>query len=89
MELKTNQNEREEQKQKEIMQRLKLRLAEKIKELGRPLTYHSVCFGCQMNAKDSEKLEGILETIGYIKTDSEEADFIIMNTCPVRENANL
>lgn len=89
MELKTNQNEREEQKQKEIMQRLKLRLAEKIKELGRPLTYHSVCFGCQMNAKDSEKLEGILETIGYIKTDSEEADFIIMNTCTVRENANL
>ncbi len=46
-------------------------------------------FGCQMNAKDSEKLEGILETIGYVKTDSEDADFVIMNTCTVRENANL
>ena len=45
-------------------------------------------FGCQMNAKDSEKLLGILEMIGYEETDSEEADFVLFNTCTVRENAN-
>lgn len=56
--------------------------------LGRPLTCATVTFGCQMNAKDSEKLEGILETIGYQKADSEAADFVIYNTCTVRENAN-
>lgn len=56
--------------------------------LGRPLTCATVTFGCQMNAKDSEKLEGILETVGYQKADSEAADFVIYNTCTVRENAN-
>lgn len=45
-------------------------------------------FGCQMNARDSEKLCGILETVGFEETDSEEADFVIYNTCTVRENAN-
>ena len=44
--------------------------------------------GCQMNARDSEKLTGILEAMGYEITDSEEADFVIYNTCTVRENAN-
>ncbi len=85
----TNINEQEAQRQREIMERLKIQLSRKSENLGRPLTYCSICFGCQMNAKDSEKLEGILETIGYVKTDSEDADFIIMNTCTVRENANL
>ena len=47
-----------------------------------------VNMGCQMNARDSEKLVGILEKCGYQITDSEEADFVIYNTCTVRENAN-
>lgn len=59
------------------------------KSLARPLTYCTQTFGCQMNAKDSEKLAGILEKIGYVSTDTEEADFVIYNTCTVRENANL
>lgn len=58
-------------------------------ELGRPLTASVVTFGCQMNARDSEKLTGILEKIGYEMIDSENADFVIYNTCTVRENANL
>ena len=58
-------------------------------ELGRPLTASVVTFGCQMNARDSEKLTGILEEIGYEMIDSENADFVIYNTCTVRENANL
>ena len=45
-------------------------------------------FGCQMNARDSEKLAGILETIGYGQTEEENADFVIFNTCTVRDNAN-
>ena len=64
-----------------------------VKELsekaGRPLTYITQTFGCEMNARDSEKLTGILEQIGYIEeTEEEKADFVIYNTCTVRENAN-
>ena len=56
---------------------------------GKNLTYNIQTFGCQMNARDSEKLAGILEYIGYTLCDFEErADFIIYNTCSVRENAN-
>lgn len=57
-------------------------------EKGNPLTFHVSTFGCQMNARDSEKLVGILEKIGFVEEDSEEADFVIYNTCTVRENAN-
>ena len=57
-------------------------------EKGRQLTFHVTTFGCQMNARDSEKLRGILETIGYVESESEDADFVIYNTCTVRENAN-
>ena len=45
-------------------------------------------FGCQMNAKDSEKLEGILHQIGFQAAPTEDADFVLYNTCTVRENAN-
>ncbi|MDD6305832.1 MAG: tRNA (N6-isopentenyl adenosine(37)-C2)-methylthiotransferase MiaB [Clostridiales bacterium] len=55
---------------------------------GNPLTFHVSTFGCQMNARDSEKLVGILEKVGYVEEDSEKADFVIYNTCTVRENAN-
>ena len=58
------------------------------KELGRDLTCSIQTFGCQMNGRDSEKLAGILEQMGYVRTESEHADFIIYNTCTVRENAN-
>ena len=45
-------------------------------------------FGCQMNARDSEKLRGILRDIGYAESSEDKADFVIYNTCTVRENAN-
>lgn len=52
-------------------------------------TYKIVTFGCQMNARDSEKLAGVLEEKGYAEIDSEDdADIVIFNTCTVRENAN-
>ncbi len=58
------------------------------KRLDRSVTCAVVTFGCQMNARDSEKLSGILETAGYELTEDENADFVIYNTCTVRDNAN-
>lgn len=47
-------------------------------------------FGCQMNENDSEKLAGMLEAMGYTRTEKlEECDLILYNTCCVRENAEL
>jgi len=45
-------------------------------------------FGCQMNARDSEKLVGILVTAGYTMIEDENADFTLYNTCTVRDHAN-
>lgn len=63
-------------------------VASRSKEMGRPLTFCVTTFGCQMNARDSEKLRGILERIGYEEAAEDKADFVIYNTCTVRENAN-
>ena len=57
-------------------------------ELGRRPTCCVTTFGCQMNARDSEKLVGILEKVGYEIIEDENADFVIYNTCTVRDNAN-
>ncbi|MGG7143259.1 tRNA (N6-isopentenyl adenosine(37)-C2)-methylthiotransferase MiaB [Clostridium nigeriense] len=52
------------------------------------LKYYIETWGCQMNEEDSEKLSGMLKSIGYSKTDNlNEAGIIIYNTCCVRENA--
>ena len=58
-------------------------------EKGRSLTCCVNTFGCQMNAKDSEKLLGILTKIGYVPVETEDADFVLYNTCTVREHANV
>ena len=63
-------------------------VAQLAEKKGAPLTFHVTTFGCQMNARDSEKLVGILERIGYVEAPDEKADFVIYNTCTVRENAN-
>ncbi len=63
---------------------------EKIKELnrGKKLKYNILTMGCQLNENDSEKLCGMLEKMGYIRTDNfQEADLNLFNTCCVRENA--
>ncbi|MBN2883767.1 MAG: tRNA (N6-isopentenyl adenosine(37)-C2)-methylthiotransferase MiaB [Clostridia bacterium] len=45
-------------------------------------------FGCQMNESDSEKLAGVLESLGYTPVETEsESSIIIFNTCCVRESA--
>ncbi len=79
----------EAERQYYYMEQCRQWVEEQKTKLGRPLTASVVTFGCQMNARDSEKLTGILEKIGYEMIDSENADFVIYNTCTVRENANL
>lgn len=75
---------KEAQRQAGIIHKLSLILRDK------GLKYCISNFGCQMNARDSEKIEGMLEEIGYIKTTQEDdADFVIYNTCCVRENAEM
>ena len=56
---------------------------------GRPLTCFISTFGCQMNARDSEKLLGILLDAHFVLGKDERSDFVLYNTCTVRENANL
>ncbi len=57
-------------------------------KLGKPFRYSIETFGCQMNENDSERLAGMLSEMGYSEgTDRSESNFIIFNTCCVRENA--
>ena len=56
--------------------------------LGKNLKYIVLTMGCQLNENDSEKISGMIEEMGYTKTDKiNEADLIAFNTCCVRENA--
>ena len=80
---------KEPERQYYYMKKAREILAAKKAELGRKMQACIKTFGCQMNARDSEKLRGILELIGYELTEQEEADFVLYNTCTVRENANL
>ena len=51
--------------------------------------YHVTTFGCQMNAHDSERMKGMLESLGYAEAATRaDADLILFNTCSIRENAD-
>ncbi len=51
--------------------------------------YHVTTFGCQMNEHDSERMKGMLESIGYAEApERAEADLILFNTCSIRETAD-
>jgi tRNA-2-methylthio-N6-dimethylallyladenosine synthase len=52
-------------------------------------TFHVTTFGCQMNEHDSERMKGMLESLGYAEaTQQEGADLILFNTCSIREKAD-
>jgi tRNA-2-methylthio-N6-dimethylallyladenosine synthase len=52
-------------------------------------TYHLTTFGCQMNAHDSERMKGMLESLGYTEAaERAEAELILFNTCSIREAAD-
>ena len=70
------------EKQKEYMEKVK-----KINE-NKNKMYYILTMGCQLNENDSEKLIGIMEEMGYTKSDDiKNADLYVINTCCVRENA--
>jgi tRNA-2-methylthio-N6-dimethylallyladenosine synthase len=51
--------------------------------------YHLTTFGCQMNEHDSERMKGMLESLGYSEApERSEADLILFNTCSIRESAD-
>jgi tRNA-2-methylthio-N6-dimethylallyladenosine synthase len=51
--------------------------------------YHLTTFGCQMNEHDSERMKGMLESLGYVEAaEREGADLILFNTCSIRESAD-
>jgi tRNA-2-methylthio-N6-dimethylallyladenosine synthase len=51
--------------------------------------YHLTTFGCQMNEHDSERMKGMLESLGYTEAgERREADLILFNTCSIREAAD-
>ncbi len=78
----------EPERQYYFMAKAKAYVEKLTKELGRKPTCCVTTFGCQMNSRDSEKLVGILELVGYEMIEVEQADFVIFNTCTVRDNAN-
>jgi tRNA-2-methylthio-N6-dimethylallyladenosine synthase len=52
-------------------------------------TYHVTTFGCQMNEHDSERMKGMLESLGYAEAPArDQADLILFNTCSIREKAD-
>src|ERR1700728_3778746 len=52
-------------------------------------SYHVTTFGCQMNEHDSERMKGMLESLGYTEaSERAEADLILFNTCSIRESAD-
>lgn len=68
--------------QKEYMQKVKT-----INQ-NQNLKYYILTMGCSLNENDSEKMSGMLEEMGYTKTEElEQANFIVFNTCCIRENA--
>ena len=88
IDLTQNPPQEEPERQYYYIAKARQYVQKKSRKKGRSLTFCVNTFGCQMNARDSEKLIGILEQIGYVKKETEDADFVIYNTCTVRENAN-
>ncbi|MBQ2069969.1 MAG: tRNA (N6-isopentenyl adenosine(37)-C2)-methylthiotransferase MiaB [Bacilli bacterium] len=68
--------------------REEIKASSEVKEFAKGRTYSIVTFGCQANVRDEEILSGYLEFAGFSKAkEPTDADFVIINTCAVRENA--
>jgi len=85
-----NLKEAKQRTDKEVMVKTdEYYVAEELKEIGKNKKYFLKTYGCQMNEHDSENIKAILEEMSFIETDiMEEADFILLNTCAIRENAH-
>jgi len=73
---------------KKQVEEVQFHMNEDAAQIGHGKTYKIDTYGCQGNEADSETMAGILELMGFTKTEHEEnADVIIINTCAIRENA--
>lgn len=73
---------------KDIVDTIQFVIPDHLRHLGDHLRYYIHTYGCQGNEADTEKIKGILEDIGFRPSPSEaEADFILLNTCAIRANA--
>ena len=76
------------EKQREYAYKVKMSVNAASSKRGEPYKFCVVTYGCQQNEADSERLAGMLNQMGYEKTDTEDkADIILVNTCAVREHA--
>ena len=76
--------------QRKYAGKVRLVLSALASEKGAPLLFTVVTYGCQQNEADSERLAGMLADMGFEKTDDvKEADLILVNTCAVREHAEV
>ena len=67
----------------------KYEIPDRLKNIGVGKKYFIKTYGCQMNVHDTENIKAILEDMGYTESSSfEKADFILLNTCAIRENAH-
>ncbi|KUO69352.1 MAG: tRNA-2-methylthio-N(6)-dimethylallyladenosine synthase MiaB [Clostridia bacterium BRH_c25] len=77
-------------RQKQITRRIRENNELEYQKTGKQKLMHVITFGCQQNNSDSEKIMGMLAEMGYTHTEKKnQADVIIINTCCVRENAEL
>ena len=78
------------QRQRDFAGRVRTVISALASERGRLYKFRVVTYGCQQNEADSERLSGMLSSMGYEKAQSEaDADLILVNTCAVREHAEI
>ena len=78
------------QRQRDFAGRVRTVISALASERGRLYKFRVVTYGCQQNEADSERLAGMLSSMGYEKAQSEaDADLILVNTCAVREHAEI
>lgn len=83
-------NDDEYIKQKEVIDTIRINNAIDLEKNGLQKKMYVITYGCQQNNADSEKLKGMLSEMGYKETeDKDKADIILLNTCCIRENAEL
>lgn len=83
-----NQQQEKQRGKQNIFIHYEHAIPEYMQGIGKGKQYIIYTYGCQMNEHDSETMSGLLEEMGYVRTDDrEQADVILLNTCAIRENA--
>ena len=81
-------SEAEVLRQRDYIESIRSLMAEKQAKTGLPVFAYTKTFGCQQNENDTERINGMLSEMGFVLTDlPNEADFILFNTCAVRDHA--